>query len=289
MARATRSLEDVREYSRALMTFGSNFLQGHLGTGRDAWQNLMYRHALKEVGGGSAGLDLRLPHRWGVVGSGSINFGAARVQLAAECRDDPETHEDDSGLHPFFDRDARPLTFKESIQARMDQFDQSGGKDWSLWTTWLDSCTAIVWEAGGRRFKIVPGVVGTDVGVARDLNPLLMTLPANVEYLPANFENTPGEPLTVDATYGRALTFDEVVTHLGWLAAVEGDVALLRRYATTAFARMGRERAMGFYTTRSGLPDHLRPLCAYNLYDNGYCSGIRGMDGGSRFARVRPL
>ncbi len=270
-ARASRDLNDVLAYCAALERLGPDALQGLLGTGRDSWQNLMYRHALKVVGRGSAGLDLRLPHRYSVVGSGNLNYGATRVKLVSECRDD-------NGLHPFFDKDPRPLTFKETIQARMDQFDQSSGKDWSLWRTWLDSCTGIVWEAGGRRFKIVP--------MHGDL---LTTQPSNAEYLPANFANTPGEPLVVDRNYARDLTFDEVIVHPGWLAALEGDASLLRRYAQTAFARFGRPRGMRFWAVRGGLPDHLRPLAVSNLVDDSLCDGDRDMYRGSCFARVRSL
>jgi len=273
----TRDPSDVEAYARALIRLGTTYLQQALGMGSDWWQNLMYRHALKNVGGGNAGLDTSLPHTWSVVGSGNINYGAARLQLVQECRDDPQTHHDDNGLHPFFDRDARPLTFKETIQTRLNQWKESQGKDWSLWESWLDSCTGIVWEAGGRRFKIVP--------MHGDL---LTAPPSNAEYLPANFAKTPGTPLTVDSTYNRDLTFDEVVTHKGWLAAVEGDSALLQEYATVAFGRMRRERAMQFWTVRQELPAHLRPLCADNLGVNCGCVGGRSMGINARFARVCP-
>ncbi|MBI4146233.1 hypothetical protein HY489_02750 [Candidatus Woesearchaeota archaeon] len=230
-ARASRDINAVNAYFGALLRLGSQCLQGLLGSGSDWWQNLLYRRALKELGGGRADLDLTLPHRWSVVGSGNINFGACRLQLVQECKEDPETHQNDHGLHPFFDHDARPLTFKETIQARMNQWEESKGTEWSLWVSWLDSCTGIVWEAGGRRFKIVP------------MHGELLTAPAsNAEYLSASFANTPGDPLTVDATYDRDLTFDEVIVHKGWLAAVEGDESLLHRYAQTAFARFGRQR-----------------------------------------------
>lgn len=269
-ARESGDVEDVQEYCRALMRLGSDYLQSVLGSGRDSWQNLMYRHALKLTGGGQAGLDLRLPHSWSVFSAG-VNFGATRVALVRECSND-------HGLHPFFDKEARPLTFKETIQARMDQFDQSGGKDWSLWENYFDSCTGIVWEAGARRFKIVP------------MHPDLLTVQASrAEYLPANFENTPGTPIIVDDKYNRALTPAEVIANRGWLAAVEGDSQLLQRYVATAFGRLGRATAMVFYIPRQGLPDHLRPLCASSLGYDCSCVGIRNMSNLGRFARVRSL
>ncbi|MBI4146065.1 hypothetical protein HY489_01875 [Candidatus Woesearchaeota archaeon] len=277
-ARTTRDLADVEAYCNALMRLGAVYLQERLGSGRDAWQNLMYRHALKNIGGGSAGLDLRLPHRWSVVGSGNINFGACRLQLVQECRDDPDTHRDDNGLHPFFDRDARPLTFKETIRARMDQWRESKGTDWSLWNTWLDSCTAIVWEAGGRRFKIV-----------EMHGDLLTAPPSNEAYLSASFVSTPGRPLTVDESYNRDLTFDEVLVHKGWLAALGGDNKdnrdLLKEYATIVFAMLNRP-VMRFWSVRSDLPDHLRALCAGSLYDCD-CGGWN-LFNDARLARMRP-
>ncbi len=316
-ARETRDILDVQAYCEALERLGTPYLQKLLGTGRDWWQNLIYRRALKQKQNGNAGLDLTLPHKWTRIGGENYNFGMARAQLAQECQNDPWSKTDDKGLHPFFAGEARPLTFKETIQARMEQWrtfenapfrffkpaldwwrELTGtppGRELWLWNSSFDTCTAIVWEQGANRFKIVPGAIGTDVETARRINPLLTVRASNAAYVPVSFANTPGTPIEVDSTYNRELTFEEVITHKGWIAALEGDVDLLREYATVVFGKSKRTHAMSFWTllndpsTGQAIPpDHARPLAISSLDVYSRCIGYARLSGDSCIVRISP-
>lgn len=235
---------------------------------------LAYRNALKRTGRKRGELDLHLPHKWQVVGADRIeSYGAVRQLLAELCRDD-------GGLQPFFLREARPLTFKETIQARLDQWRTSGGKDWSLWKSWLDTSTAIVYEAGGRNFKIVP------------LSQELLNAPRSVvSFFPIRYADVPGTPLEVDETYNRSLTIEEVIEHKGWLAAVEGDKELLREYSAVAFGQMGIPAAMQFCVIPTPRQDRLLCLSTHILHyyrDFCNCNGNRYVGSNGRFARLSP-
>src|SRR3990167_394942 len=77
---------------------------------------LEFRSALKRAGRSSVDLtpdlDLRFPHSWEVVGADrNRTFGDSHDLLVIDCMND-------SGVHPFIGGNARPLTFKETIQTR---------------------------------------------------------------------------------------------------------------------------------------------------------------------------
>lgn len=233
---------------------------------------LRYRDALKRSGTGQAVLDLALPHKWQVVGADrNESYAAVRELLTQLCYDD-------NGLQPFFGTKARPLTFRETILARLTQ-----GTAYDLWATHLDTCTGIVWEAGGKRFKIVP------------MHPDLLTAsrPANLRCWPANFADTPGTPIRFERQSGN-LTIQQMITHPAWLAALEGDHDLLERYARTVFIARHNSGVQPVLGMSNLTPDQLFPLCAKKL-DNFDMFADGGLGLGrdmstlqTRFARVCP-
>ena len=223
----------------------------------------------------SAGLDLCLPHVWGLVGAGkgeNLRFGQAVAALRAQCVSDA------SGLHPFEAGVVRPLTFKENIQARLAQY-AATGRAGSLWSSWLDSCSAIVYKGGSTKFKIVR------------LSSHLLELPSSFResLLGVNYGDFAGPQLDLqNDIYNQPLTQEQVVKHEGWLAVFEGDKDLLKEYAALVFGLLNRNTAMQFWVVQNSAQDQLRPLAVYNLGIDSDCGGFRDLDGGGRFARVCP-
>lgn len=189
-----------------------------------SWSDVLaWRRALKQSGGG-AGLDLGLPHSWDIVGSlNTTTFGQALAALRGLCADD-------GGLHPFAGGIARPLTFKETVQARVDQFEHEGLR--GLWTNWLDTCSAIVYQRRTTKFRIISMS-----------DELLNRVPESFTdvFLVKNYADFASfEELDVqDDVYNQPLTQDQVLEHKGWHAVVEGDKKLLKRYSEIVFSGVG--------------------------------------------------
>ena len=237
------------------------------------WEDVLrYRGALKQYGQ-SAGLDLCLPHRWEVVRADSP-FAEVMGMLRAVCNVDKK----EVGQHPFELGVVRPLTFKENVQARLAQY-AATGRAGSLWSSWLDSCSSIVYKGGSTKFKIVR------------LSSHLLELPASFRdaFLEVRYGDFAGPQLdTNDDIYNQLLTQAQVIEHKGWLAVFEGDKELLKEYAALVFGLLKRNTAMRFWVVQNPAQDQLRPLAVDNLVDNSYCGGSRGLDGYGRFARGCP-
>ena len=248
------------------------------------WSDVLrWRGELKKAGEGAV-LDLGLPHQW-AVGSGNARYGEALVALRGLCASD-------DGLHPFAGGVARPLTFKETVQARIEQCEREGAA--SLWESWLDTGSAIVYQKGTTKFRVV--VPCSDA--------LLNDVPASFrgDFLPVNYDDFVSfvelDVQDRDDVYNQPLTPDQVLKHKGWLAAVEGDRNLLRRYSNIVFGQVQGGAAMAFWTVphqddqgRWVLPkqDQLRPLCANDVRYGCGCGGGRVLGNSARFARVCPL
>src|SRR3989344_6104856 len=247
------------------------------------WSDVLrWRGELKKAGEGAV-LDLGLPHQWEVVGSGNARYGQALVALRGLCAGD-------DGLHPFAGGVARPLTFKETVQARIDQFEHEGAA--GLWTNWLDTSSAIVYQKDTTKFRI------DSMSAA-----LLNDVPASFRdaFLPVNYDDFSSfvelDVQDRDDVYNQSLTREQVLKHKGWLAVVEGDKRLLKRYSDIVFGQVQGGVAMAFWTVhrqdaqgRWVCPrqSQLRPLCAGNVLGYCYCFG-RGLYYYAPFARVLPL
>src|SRR3989344_7519757 len=236
------------------------------------WEDVLrYRGALKQYGQ-SAGLDLCLPHRWEVVRADSP-FAEGMGMLRAVCNVDKK----EVGQHPFELGVVRPLTFKENVQARLAQY-AATGRAGSLWSSWLDSCSSIVYKGGSTKFKIVR------------LSSHLLELPSSFRQslLGVNYGDFAGPQLDLqNDIYNQPLTQEQVVKHEGWLAVFEGDKDLLKEYAALVFGLLNRNTAMQFWVVQNSAQDQLYALGVVDLVDNSDCNGCGSLML-SRFARVCP-
>jgi hypothetical protein len=181
--------------------------------------------------------------------------------------------------HPQFKKDdgseiIRPFTFKENIEARVDDYNCLTNPDGSkrtekerlrLFSSYLDSCTGIAHKRGSSRFKIIP--------VCKEL--ILIDEGFDANFLSVDYDSLPGIELKRDAaTYNHRLSKNKVLEHPAWKAAV-GDDNLLKAYVDIIFGNPRNSELLGFCITRKTDCDELRAL---SLCDIDYGSYVRGQN-----------
>jgi len=192
-----------------------------------------------------------------------------------------------NAAHPTFVLDDgsniyRPLTFRETIEARVNSYEQNTKKrqKLKLYNVWNDSCTGISYQGGTDAFKIIP-VCAPLIQIERNCNDL---------FLPIAYTDFDESELHASvAKYNELLTKEEVENHPAWHVAMGEDVALLRTYRDIVFAELKNpEKAMGFWIRQNTPTDELRTLFVNDL---GYISNANGSgnlnDYGS-FVRLAP-
>ncbi len=191
---------------------------------------------------------------------------------------------DANSAQPFFvkrngERIVRPLTFKETIEARVNDYESHSPSDdrLRLYRVWLDSCTGIAYKAGSTKFKIIPE--------CEDL--ILIEKAFNQPFVQRDYDSLHGIELdSAQAMYGVLLSKGEVLNHPGWRAAVENDLALLRAYADIVFSEPNpRQEAMAFHVRQNTVKDELRALLVDNLSNDSIACGDVSLSSYARFVR----
>lgn len=185
-----------------------------------------------------------------------------------------------ANLNPFImdngSKIYRPLTFKENIEARVNDYNTEKNPDGSIrteeerqrfFTTWLDSCTGIAYKGiadkkKSTKFKIIPE--------CRELITIDRTI--NGEFLPVDYDSLQGIELdSSKGIYNVLLTKDKILNHEAWNEAVQ-DKSLLKNYADIVFS-LKKGKLMGFWTRSNTDDNELRALCINCL---GSYSGAYG-------------
>ncbi len=185
----------------------------------------------------------------------------------------------------------RPLTFKETIRARVENYETTHNDDGSkrsleerlslITESWNDTCTAIAYKTGTTKFKIIPQ--------SSDL--ITIALDFEEGFMAKDFDSLSG--VIIDSSKGKYntwLTKAEVLKHPGWRTAVDEDTPLLTAYTGIIFAQLKRKynrtEGMGFRVRQNTDTDELRALLVdYLNYDSGAYGLISLSDSGS-FLRV---
>ncbi len=198
-----------------------------------------------------------------------------------DCRQPLFIQEDGSRIY-------RPLTFKENIEARVNNFNtlyDQNGKERNqhdrlrLFTRrWLYSCTGIADKKGSTKFKLVPQASE------------LISIP-NITRLSIDYDSIIGIELDrKDAVYNDLLTQSQVERHPAWLAAVDGDAHLLKAHSEIVFNVLQQQnKAMGFYVVQTSFEDQLRALLVGSLGNDSSASGNNYLSSSGSFLRVAPV
>ena len=188
-------------------------------------------------------------------------------------------------LNPMHKGIYRPLTFKENIEARVNDYNILKNPDGSertaedrarFFNTWIDSCTGIAFKKGSPLFKII-----------NECSELITIDSAfNEEYLPVDYSKLQGNELdSSKGTYDKGLTKEQVIEHESWIAALQGDKSLLKNYAEIVFNVKKGNELMGFYVRSNTGNDELRALCVGSLAGDSN-AGDWYLNGDARFLRV---
>ncbi|MDP3990188.1 MAG: hypothetical protein Q8Q01_03205 [archaeon] len=184
--------------------------------------------------------------------------------------------------HPLFTNVVRPLTFRENLEARVNDYENNRGKKerLRLFNKWLDSCTGIAYKKGTDKFKIIP------------ISPDLVTIPRdfNNHFIQVDYDGLAGTELDRSGgKYNQLLTTDEVLAHPAWRVAVEGDIALLRTYRDIVFAeKKSLNKLMRFWLHDDPNKDQLRALFVNDLDYGSSAGGSNDLGDGGSFLRVAP-
>jgi len=166
----------------------------------------------------------------------------------------------------------RPLTFKENIEARVNDYETLTNPDGSertpeerirFFNTWLNSSTGIAFKKGSTLFKII-----------NECNELITIDSAfNNDYLPISYSQLQGNELdSGKGTYNILLTKDAVTNHPAWIAALENDRSLLRNYADIVF-KLKQGHLMRFWVRSNTDTDELRALYVNSLAGSSSAGG----------------
>lgn len=152
----------------------------------------------------------------------------------------------------------RPLTFKETIEAMVTDYENNKNTEerLRLFKRQNDSCTGIVYQAGTTKFKIVP-LCTQLINIYKEFNGTAVS----VQYDDFEIE----ELDRAAGKYNRWLQENEVMDHTGWRVALEGDLELLKTYKDILFVGEGRSQAMAFAVLEKPTEDQLRFLFAADI------------------------
>ena len=192
----------------------------------------------------------------------------------------------------------RPLTLKENLQARVDDYEtrhDAEGKERTVddrlrfFNQELDSCTGIAYEKGTTRFKITPA--------CREL--IMIDSLFDERFISVSYDDVHGDNVVTldrhDGIYDKELTREQVIKHPAWRAVVGDDEdgrKLLQVYSRIVFDHIPEDGGMGFYVRQRQEHDKLQALFVSFCYSDssGSCGsddhGIHSLDNFSFFLRV---
>jgi hypothetical protein len=197
-----------------------------------------------------------------------------------------------NAFHPLVSGLPRPLTIKETLRSRIENFNTSHNPDGTersiedregLFLHLFSSCTGIHYNPSTDKFMIIPCCYG------------LITLDSSFskEFVDVPYGSLQGIELDrTQSKYDSLLTKQEVLQHKGWLALFENDAVLLKEYADI-FSSLKKGNLMGFWLrnkTNVTRPE-LRAVYVSSMVFAGHSSNADGnydLDSIARFLLKSP-
>ncbi len=182
------------------------------------------------------------------------------------------------------DLDAEPLTFAETIQARVEDYERltdDEGNERSeadrlrLFNNYFDTVTGVAYKAHTTLFKLIDRADAL-VNIDKDFNK---------SFVPCDYESLPGIELdTNKGTYNNWLSQDDVLAHSAWNAAVP-DYPTLEAYTNIVFTQKPEKR-MRFWPRAKVTTDELRALVVNNMGNISDANGYDNLNSNARLLRV---
>ncbi len=168
----------------------------------------------------------------------------------------------------------RPLTFKENIEARVNDFETLENPDGTqrtederlrLFQTWLNSCCGIIYQAKTTKLKlrfICPELINIDPNF-------------NQKFLQVSYDE-----YQADATLDSD---EQTFVEKGWRTLLEEDGNLYEQYLGIISSKSGDPN---FMVQKKVSTDELRAVCLNGLYFSSYAYGFSDLNYYCRFVRV---
>jgi hypothetical protein len=207
----------------------------------------------------------------------SNTYAKAMEDLNEVCRTDSRSDQPTT-----VDGIIRPLTFKETLQARVNDYESIEGDDrLRLFKRWSHSCTGVAYKAGTQLMKVIP----------QSLDLINIDPSFNSIFLPTTYDDLVGEELDLaKGKYCATLSKADVLEHPAWLATVEGDRNLLSNYTNIVFHELkeqySREDGMWLWVRSQPDVDELRALFVDYLNNGSIAIGNDNLNGYASFLRV---
>ncbi len=195
--------------------------------------------------------------------------------------------------HPMFVKDQRsniyrPLTFRENIEARIDDFEtkidadgnnRSDDERAKLFNNYLDSCTGIAYKANSTKFKIKP--------ICEEL--ILINKGFNDGFKPITYNNFQGVELdSALDKYDSLLTKSQFLNHQGYNLLFDTDKKLMSNYWDIVRSLKDSDNLMSFWIRTDHTEDELRALYVRNIVNNSIANGSSDLYDVARFLLVAP-
>ena len=226
-----------------------------------------------------------------ILGVYSTIEGNTYANAVHELRDSLRSNP--SQAHPIFISSNgaifRPLTYKENIEARINDFETKKNPDDTLRTAdelqklfkvYLDSCTGIAYKAGTTKFKINP--------ICSEL--ITIDKAFNETFKPIDYNSFQGVELdSADDVYNSLLTKTQFLNHKGYKALYDSDANLMNAYWNIIHSLTSQDELMGLRVRQNTKKDELRALCGSSIGGDSGASGGSSLSNGARFLRVAPF
>jgi len=196
-----------------------------------------------------------------------------------------------SSVHPLFNLSAtqkvyRPLTFKENIEARINDFETKTNPDGSprsnddlkkLFLVYLDSCTGIAYKAESTRFKIDPECK-TLITINNSFNQA---------FHPIDYSTFNGVELDSSKdVYNSLLSKSKFLDHEGYRLLYSDDKKLMNTYWDIVHSLKSQDNLMSFWVKQNTSTDELRALYVNNINNNSNANGNNNLNNNARFLLI---
>jgi len=226
-----------------------------------------------------------------LVGIYSTIEGSTYANAVHELQDSLRSNP--SQVHPIFISSSgtklfRPLTYKENIEARINDFETKKNPDDTLRTddelqelfkVYLDSCTGFAYKKDTTKFKInsiCSELITIDEAFTKTFK--------SVDY--NSFQGV--ELDSKDDVYNSLLTKTQFLNHKGYGVLYDDDVSLMNAYWDIVHSLTSRDELLGLRVRQNTTKDELLALYVSSGDDISDADGGNGLYANARFLRVAP-
>jgi len=199
-----------------------------------------------------------------------------------------------NNTHPKFTKNDnskiyRQLTFKENIEARVNDYETLNGPDGNrsdeertkLFKVYFDSCTGFAYKAGTTKFKINP--------ICQDL--IIIDKGFNEEFKTIKYDSFKGtefDSANDKYKYNGLLTKSQFLEHEAYRFLYDNDKKLMENYWNIVSTLTKKDKLMSLWVRQNTAEDELRALYVDGIDGDSDAGGGNFLNLNARFLLVAP-